>query len=387
MSASSEAISRLLGLNIRLTDAERGWQQKASAVARRLAPYADEDFEAARFRAEFLPLLAEAGLFELVLRHDADGAAVGYGLACLELEAVDSAYRTLLSVQGSLTMTALARFGSDEHKTRWLPGMVAGTSMACFALTEPQGGSDPAAMTTHAVRDGSDWVISGSKRWIGYADQADVAIVWARTSDGIRGFVVETSAAGYHAAPISGKLSMRASVQCDLHLDAVHVPGDAQLPGANGLGAALACLTQARYGIAWGAMGAARSCLEAAVDRATTREVFGATLARRQLTQAKLADMFTAYQTGVLLALHLGRLKESGDLTSDQVSVGKLNNVRQAQTIARTSRSLLGGDGITAAFPVMRHMANLESVATYEGTEEIHQLIIGRALTGEGAFA
>ena len=380
-----------------LSEEERGWQQKARAFAQeRILPIIEDDFEKAHFRRELIPELGAAGFLGMHLSgYGCAGAgAVSYGLVCLELEAADSGWRTFVSVQGSLAMSAIAKYGSEEQKQRWLPGMAAGELVGCFALTEPQGGSDPAAMTTTARRDGDAWVIDGAKRWIGLASLADVAVVWARVDDpsfgeggqAVRGFLVPTTTPGFTATPIAGKLSMRASVQCDVALEGVRLPADALLPGARGLSGPFGCLNEARYGIVWGAMGAARSCLEAALDRSTTREVFGKPIGANQLTQAKLADMLLEVEKGILLALHLGRLKERGALTPAQISVGKLNSVREALEIAHQARTILGGDGITSAFPVMRHAANLESVRTYEGTDEIHQLVLGRALTGLNAF-
>jgi glutaryl-CoA dehydrogenase len=295
-------------------------------------------------------------------------------------------------------MSAISKYGSDEQKRHWLASMAAGQKIGCFALTEPDGGSDPAAMRTSARRDGSDWVIDGTKRWIGLASVADVAVVWAQTGEagpaadgrasgaGVRGFLVPTNTTGFTATPIENKLSMRASVQCDIRLEGVRVPAEAMLPGARGLSGPFGCLNEARYGIVWGAMGAARTCLEVAIERAKTREVFGRPIGSKQLVQAKLANMFVEYEKGVLLALHLGRLKEADTLTHAQISVGKLNSVREAIAIAGQARSILGGDGVTSDFPVMRHLANLESVRTYEGTDEIHTLVLGRALTGIAAF-
>lgn len=391
------ALDAVFDLDALLTDEERDWQQRARAFARdRIAPVIAADSENRHFRRELVPALGEAGFLGMHLTgYGCAGAgAVAYGLVCLELEAADSGWRTLVSVQGSLAMSAIAKFGSALQKECWLPGMAAGTSIGCFALTEPHGGSDPAAMTTTARRDGDGWVIDGAKRWIGLASEADVAVVWARVDDpaygegarAVRGFLVPTATIGFTATPIGGKLSMRASVQCDVALDGVRVPEDAMLPGAAGLSGPFSCLNEARYGIVWGAMGAARACLQVAVERARTREVFGRPIGAAQLTQAKLADMFVEFEKGVLLALHLGRLKERGALTPAQISVGKLNSVREALTIAHQARTILGGDGITDEFPVMRHAANLESVRTYEGTDEIHQLVIGRALTGLNAF-
>lgn len=373
-----------------LSDAERGWAAKARTFAtERIAPVIEQDFEDCYFRREFVAELGALGFLGMHLKDEgcAGAGAVSYGLVCLELEAADSGWRTFVSVQGSLAMSAISKFGSDEQKSEWLPPMARGERIGCFALTEPGGGSDPAGMLTFAHRDGDDWVIRGAKRWIGLASIADVAVVWAMTDDGVRGFVVPTSSAGFTATPIEGKLSMRASIQCDVQLDDVRVPGDAMLPGARGLSGPFSCLNEARFGIVWGAMGAARSCLEAALGRATSREVFGKPIGATQLVQQKLADMFVEYEKGVLLALHLGRLKERGELTPTQISVGKLNSVREALAIASAARSILGGDGITNEFPVMRHMANLESVRTYEGTDEIHTLVLGRALTGLAAFS
>ncbi|MFP3465203.1 acyl-CoA dehydrogenase family protein [Leifsonia sp. SIMBA_070] len=372
-----------------LSDEERGWRDRVRAFAtERIRPVIEQDFEDQRFRRELVGELGALGVLGMHLKDEgcAGAGAVGYGLVCHELEAADSGWRTFVSVQGSLAMSAISKFGSDEQKAEWLPPMARGERIGCFALTEPEGGSDPAAMRTHARRDGDDWLISGTKRWIGLASLADVAVVWAATDDGVRGFLVPTGTPGFAATPIGGKLSMRASVQCDVVLDDVRVPASAQLPGARGLSGPFSCLNEARYGIVWGAMGAARDCLEVSIHRATTREVFGRPIGATQLIQEKLANMLVEYEKGMLLALHLGRLKEAGRLTPTQISVGKLNSVREALAIAREARTILGGDGITSAFPVMRHLANLESVRTYEGTDEIHTLVLGRALTGLAAF-
>ncbi|WP_173922955.1 acyl-CoA dehydrogenase family protein [Agromyces sp. Marseille-P2726] len=386
-------IDAVFDLDALLTEGEREWQLAARRFAQeRIAPVIEEDFERAHFRRELVPELGELGFLGMHLDgYGCAGAgAVSYGLVCLELEAGDSGWRTFVSVQGSLAMSAIHKYGSEEQKQQWLPGMAKGELIGCFALTEPQGGSDPAAMTTTARRDGDGWVLDGVKRWIGLASLADVAVVWAKVVDGsesvVRGFLVPQSTPGFTATPIEGKLSMRASVQCDIDLDGVRLPSDAMLPGAKGLSAPFGCLNEARYGIVWGAMGAARSCLEAALERSTSREVFGKPIGANQLIQAKLADMLVEVEKGILLALHLGRLKERGALTPAQISVGKLNSVREALAIAHEARAILAGDGITNAFPVMRHAANLESVRTYEGTDEIHQLVLGRALTGLNAF-
>ncbi|WP_047892549.1 acyl-CoA dehydrogenase family protein [Micromonospora sp. RV43] len=317
----------------------------------------------------------------------AGASAVAYGLACLELEAGDSGVRSLVSVQGSLGMYAIWRYGSEEQKQRWLPAMAAGEAIGCFGLTEPDHGSDPASMATRARRDGDDWILNGSKLWITNAPIADVGVIWARTDDGVRGFAVPMDTPGVTAREIRHKMSLRASLTGEIALDDVRLPADARLPEAIGLKAPLACLTEARHGIVWGALGAARDCLETALEYATTRTQFGRPLAGFQLTQAKLADMAVEWNKGMLLALHLGRLADAGTLRPDQVSVGKLNNVREALAIARQCRTILGANGVSGEYPVMRHANNLESVLTYEGTSEIHQLVIGQRLTGLSAFA
>ncbi|MEW2294153.1 acyl-CoA dehydrogenase family protein [Streptomyces sp. NPDC006743] len=316
----------------------------------------------------------------------AGASAVQYGLACLELEAADSGIRSLVSVQGSLAMYAIHRFGSEEQKRQWLPRMAAGEAIGCFGLTEPDHGSDPASMRTHAKRDGGDWVLSGRKMWITNGSVAAVAVVWAQTDDGIRGFVVPTDAPGFSAPEIKHKWSLRASVTSELVLDDVRLPADAVLPEVTGLRGPLSCLSHARYGIVWGAMGAARSCFQSAVDYAKSREQFGRPLGGFQLTQAKLADMALELHKGILLAHHLGRRMDAGRLRPEQVSFGKLNNVREAIGICRTARTILGANGISLEYPVMRHATNLESVLTYEGTVEMHQLVLGKALTGIDAF-
>jgi glutaryl-CoA dehydrogenase len=305
----------------------------------------------------------------------------------LELEAGDSGLRSFVSVQGSLAMFAIHTFGSDEQKQRWLPGMAAGEAIGCFGLTEPDSGSDPSSMRTFARRDGDDWVLSGTKMWITNGSVADVAIVWAGTDDGIRGFVVPTDVLGFSAPDIHKKLSLRASVTSELVLDDVRLPADAVLPGVQGLKGPLACLNEARYGIVWGVMGAARACFESSLDYAMTRVQFDRPIGAFQLTQKKLADMALELNKGMLLAIHLGRMKDEHRLRPEHVSVGKLNNTREALTIARTARGIHGANGITLEYPIMRHMTNLESVLTYEGTEEIHTLVVGHALTGLRAFA
>ncbi|MER6462509.1 acyl-CoA dehydrogenase family protein [Streptomyces sp. NPDC048409] len=317
----------------------------------------------------------------------AGASAVQYGLACLELEAADSGIRSLVSVQGSLAMYAVHRFGSEEQKSRWLPAMAAGEVIGCFGLTEPDHGSDPAAMRTYAKREaGGDWVLNGRKMWITNGSVAGVAVVWAQSDNGIRGFVVPTDTPGFSAPEIKHKWSLRASVTSELVMDDVRLPADAVLPEVTGLKGPLSCLSHARYGIVWGAMGAARTCFETAVDYAKSREQFGRPIGGFQLTQAKLADMAVELHKGILLAHHLGRRMDAGRLRPEQVSFGKLNNVREAIEICRTARTVLGANGISLEYPVMRHATNLESVLTYEGTVEMHQLVLGKALTGLDAF-
>lgn len=316
----------------------------------------------------------------------AGASAVQYGLACLELEAADSGIRSLVSVQGSLAMYAIWKYGSEEQKQRWLPGMAAGELIGCFGLTEPDVGSDPGAMRTYAKREGTDWVLNGRKMWITNGSVAAVAVVWAQTDEGIRGFAVPTDTAGFSAPEIKHKWSLRASVTSELVMDDVRLPADAVLPGVTGLKGPLGCLSHARYGIVWGSMGAARASFEAALDYAKTREQFGRPIGGFQLTQAKLADMALELHKGILLAHHLGRRMDAGTLRPEQISFGKLNNVREAIDICRTARTILGANGISLEYPVMRHATNLESVLTYEGTVEMHQLVLGKALTGLDAF-
>ncbi len=313
-------------------------------------------------------------------------SAVDYGLACLELEACDSAIRSMVSVQGSLSMYAIWAFGSEEQKQEWLPRMASGDAIGCFGLTEPDHGSDPANMSTRARKDGSDWVLDGRKMWISNGSIADVAVVWAQTEDGIRGFVVPTATDGFSAPEITHKMSLRASVTSELVLDGVRLPESAVLPEVTGLKGPLSCLSEARFGIIWGALGAARSSLYSALDYAGQREQFGKPIAGFQLTQQKFADMTLELVKGQLLALHLGRRKDKGLLRPEQVSLGKLNNIREAIEICRTSRTILGANGISLEYPVIRHANNLESVLTYEGTVEMHTLVVGQAMTGLAAF-
>jgi len=355
----------------------------------RLRPHIADWFESGEVPVRELALeFGKLGLLGMHLQGYGCGGstATAYGVVCQELEAVDSGLRSLVSVQGSLAMFAIHHWGSEEQRQQWLPGMAAGELIGCFGLTEPDFGSNPAGMRTTARRDGSDWVLNGSKMWITNASVADVAIVWARADEGIIGFAVPTSTPGFSAREMTHKMSLRASVTSEFSLDDVRLPEDAKLPGALGLSGPLACLSEARFGIVFGAVGAARDCLQTALDYVATRQVFDKPLAGYQLTQAKIADMAVELGKAQLLALHLGALKDAGRIKPEQVSVGKLNNVREAIKIARQCRTLLGANGITLEYPVIRHANNLESVLTYEGTSEVHQLVIAEALTGVSAF-
>ena len=383
------AATDLLALDSLLSEPERAFRGEVRAfVTERIRPHVAGWFAEGVFPLDLVPELGRLGVLGAHLEgYGCPGrSAVDYGLAVMELEAGDSGIRTFVSVQGSLAMSAIHKWGSEEQKQEWLPGMAAGETIGCFALTEPTAGSDPSSMQTYATRDGDDWVISGTKRWIGLASVAQLAIVWANTESGIRGFIVPTDTPGFSATPIEPKLSMRASIQCDVTLDGVRLPASAQLPGATGLRAALACLNEARYGIIWGAMGAARDSFEAALAYSQERLQFGKPLAGYQLTQQKLVDMLVEIQKGSLLAIHLGRLKDAGTLTPEQVSLGKLSNVREAIAICREARTIFGGNGVTLEYSPFRHANNLESVRTYEGTDEVHTLILGQAITGESAF-
>ncbi len=355
----------------------------------RLRPHIADWFEAGEVPVrELASDLGKLGLLGMHLSGYGCGGstATAYGLVCQELEAVDSGLRSLVSVQGSLAMFAIYRWGSEEQRTQWLPGMATGDVIGCFGLTEPDFGSNPAGMRTTARRDGSDWILNGSKMWITNGTVADVAIVWARAEEGIVGFAVPTSTPGFSARDMMHKMSLRASVTSELSLDDVRVPAEAKLPDAQGLSGPLACLSEARFGIVFGSVGAARDCLQTALDYVGTREVFDKPLAGYQITQTKIADMAVELGKAQLLALHLGRLKDDGRIRPEQISVGKLNNVREAIKIARECRTLLGANGITLEYPVIRHANNLESVLTYEGTSEVHQMVIGEALTGVSAF-
>ena len=357
-------------------------------VADRVLPEVGTWFEEARIPLEVARELGSLGLLGMHLEGYgcAGASATAYGLACMELEAGDSGVRSLVSVQGSLAMFAIHRWGSEEQKQEWLPRMAAGEALGCFGLTEPDSGSDPGSMRTRARRDGSDWILHGQKMWITNGSVAEVAVVWARTDDGVRGFLVPRGTPGFTTADIHRKLSLRASVTSELLLDDVRLPAGAMLPEATSLRGPLACLSEARYGIVWGAAGAARACFEAALSYAGERMQFGRPIASFQLQQQKLATMALEVNRATLLALHLGRMKDAGALRPEQVSMGKLGNVNAALEVARTARQVLGANGVTLEYPVIRHMNNLESVVTYEGTADVHALVIGQALTGIQAF-
>ena len=364
-----------------MRDLAREW------VGDRILPAVEDWYERGEFPARELALeLGRLGFLGMQLEGMGGLGAVAYGLVELELEAGDSGLRSFVSVQSALAMYAVYTYGSDEQREEWLPRMQAGEAIGCFGLSEPDSGSDPGSMRTFAKRDGDDWVVSGTKMWITNGSVSDMAIVWANTEDGVRGFVVPCDVPGFSAPDIHKKLSLRASVTSELVMDDVRLPAGAVLSGVEGLKGPLSCLNEARFGIIWGVMGAARSCFEAALEYSKTREQFGKPIGAFQLTQKKLTDMALELHKGTLLAYHLGRLKEEGRLRAEQVSVGKLNNTREALAIARLSRSILGANGITLEYPIMRHMTNLESVLTYEGTEEVHTLVIGGLLTGHKAF-
>jgi glutaryl-CoA dehydrogenase len=378
-----------LGLDTMLSDEERLIRDTVrSFVADRILPNVAEWFEQGTIPVELAKEMGALGLLGMHLGGygTAGTSATSYGLACLELEAGDSGVRSFVSVQGSLAMYPIWAFGSDEQKERWLPPMAEGETIGCFGLTEPDAGSDPASMKTHARSDGPDWVLNGTKMWITNGGIADVAVVWAKTDDGIRGFIVPTDSPGFSANDIHQKLSLRASVTSELVFHDVRLPADAVLPGVAGLKGPLSCLNEARFGITFGAIGAARACYQAALSYAKEREQFGKPIASFQLTQRKLVDMLVKVNQGMLLALHLGRRHDDGSLTAEQINFGKMVNVRAALEVARDARSVLGANGITLEYPVIRHMNNLESVYTYEGTNEIHTLALGQHITGISAF-
>ncbi|UYP18496.1 acyl-CoA dehydrogenase family protein [Rhodococcus sp. Z13] len=393
--SSPQSLTQLFALDSLLSQEEIDIRDTVRKFGNeRIRPHIAQWFEEAKLPArELAKELGQLGVLGMHLEGYgcAGTSATAYGLACLELEAVDSGIRSLVSVQGSLAMFSIHHWGSEEQKQEWLPRMAAGEAIGCFGLTEPDFGSNPAGMRTNAKRDGDDWILNGTKMWITNGSIADVAVVWAQTdldegARGIRGFVVPTDTPGFSAPEIHSKMSLRASVTSELVLDGVRLPASAMLSKAKGLRGPLSALNEARFGIVFGAIGAARDCLETAVDYAQSREVFDKPLAGYQLTQAKIADMALEVGKGHLLAYHLGRIKDRGEIAPEQVSLGKLNNVREAIAIARECRTILGANGITLEYPVIRHANNLESVLTYEGTSEVHQLSIGRALTGEDAF-
>jgi glutaryl-CoA dehydrogenase len=357
-------------------------------VRQQILPEIEDWFERGVFPSELAAEFGKLGLLGIGLEGYGcpGGSEVDYGLACLEIEAGDSGLRSFMSVQGSLVMFAIHRFGSEEQREEWLPRLASGEAIGCYALTEPESGSDPGSMTTFARREGGDWVLNGRKRWNTNGLVSDVAIIWAKTEEGIRGFVVPADTPGLAFSSIDRSYSLRAAARSELTLEDARLPEEAVLPEVTGLRGPLTCLNEARYGIVWGAVGAGRACFESALDHAKNRVQFGKPIGGFQLTQRKLAEMALRLNTGALLAVHLGRMKDEGRARAEQISMGKLNNARAALDVAREARTILGGNGVTADYPVMRHMANLESVITYEGTEEVHMLVIGAALTGLRAF-
>ncbi|MBG6179687.1 acyl-CoA dehydrogenase family protein [Arthrobacter sp. CAN_A1] len=382
-------MSDLIGIDTLLSPEEITLRETVrSFVDTEIKPNIAQWYDDAVFPMEIVPQMADLGLLGMHIKgYGCPGkSSVEYGLAAMELEAGDSGLRTFVSVQGSLAMSAIYKHGSEEQKTEWLPQMAAGTAIGAFGLTEPTAGSDPGAMQTFAKRDGSDWILNGAKRWIGLASVAKLAIIWAMTDDGVRGFVVPTDSPGFVATPIKQKLSMRASIQCDITLTDIRLPESAMLPNAKGLRGPFECLNEARYGIIWGAMGAARDSYLTALAYSQERLQFGKPLSGYQLTQEKLVNMALEINKGTLLALQLGRLKDAGTLQPYQISVGKLNNCREAIAICREARAMLGGNGVTLDYSPLRHANNLESVRTYEGTDEVHTLILGNHITGVPAF-
>jgi glutaryl-CoA dehydrogenase len=392
MTAKPTALDPLdyLGIDSLLDDEERAIRDTVRAFVReQVLPEVGDWFEQGILPRELLAELAKLGLYGMHLDgYGLPGAsAVAYGLTCLELEAGDSGVRSAVSVQGSLAMYSIWKWGSEEQKQRWLPPMHTGEAIGCFGLTEPDAGSDPGSMRTSARRDGSDWILNGAKMWITNGTIADVATVWARTEDGaINGFLVEKGTPGFSAPEIHKKLSLRASVTSELVLQDVRVPEENRFPDVDTLRGPLSCLNEARYGIVWGAVGAGRACFEAALDYAKDRIVFEKPIAGYQLTQEKLAEMALELNRSLLVALHIGRMKDAGTLRQEHVSLGKMGNVRGALEVARSARTILGANGVTLEYPVIRHVNNLESVLTYEGTHEVHTLVVGNAITGENAF-
>jgi len=387
---TAQAPLELYGIDILIDEDDRAMRDTVRAVMDdTVRPHIAQWYESGTVPArELAKELGSIGLLGMHLQGYgcAGTSATAYGLACIELEAADSGIRSLVSVQGSLAMFAIWKHGSEEQKQDWLPRMATGDAIGCFGLTEPDFGSDPAGMRTRARRDGADWVLDGTKMWITNGSIADVAVVWAQTDDGIRGFVVPTDTSGFSAPKIGSKMSLRASVTSELVLSGVRLPESAMLPNVRGLAGPLSCLNEARFGILFGALGAARDCLTTTIAYTQDRQIYDKPLAAYQATQLKLADMTVALGNGMLLAMHLGKLKDAHQLRPEQVSLGKLNNVRESIAIARQCRTLLGANGITLEYPIMRHANNLESVLTYEGTSEVHQMIIGQAVTGHSAF-
>jgi glutaryl-CoA dehydrogenase len=386
---SATPAADLLRIDDQLTPDERLVRDTVREfTADRIEPHIADWFEAGTVPRDLMPELGKLGLLGMHLTGYgcAGMGAVAYGVACRELEAADSGLRSTVSVQGSLAMFPIWKYGSDQQKEEWLPKMATGEAVGCFGLTEPDHGSDPSGMSTRARRDGSDWLLSGSKMWITNGSIADIAVVWASTEEGVRGFLVPRDAPGFTTNDMHKKMALRASITSELHFDDVRLPDDAMLPGVQGLKGPLSCLSEARYGILWGVTGAARACFEAAVAYAGSREQFGKPIGGFQLTQGKLAWMASDLGRAQLLALHLGRLKEAGPLRPEQVSLGKMSNVRTAIDIARQARTILGANGVTLEYPAIRHANNLEAVLTYEGTEEIHMLAIGQAITGISAY-
>jgi glutaryl-CoA dehydrogenase len=378
-----------LGIDRQLSDEERDIRDTVRAfVSDRVVPNVGDWFEEGTIPLELAQELGRIGVLGMHLEGYgcAGTSATAYGLACLELEAGDSGIRSLVSVQGSLAMYAIHRWGSEEQRLEWLPRMAAGEALGCFGLTEPDAGSDPGAMRTRARRDGTDWILHGQKMWITNGSAAAIAVVWAQTDDGVRGFLVPRGTNGFTTQDIHKKMSLRASITSELLLDDVRLPESAMLPEATSLKGPLSCLNEARYGIVWGAVGAARACFESALQYSLEREAFGRPIAATQIQQSKLAEMALEVNRSMLLALHLGRMKDAGELRPEHVSMGKLGNVNAALDVARTARQVLGANGITLEYPVIRHMNNLESVVTYEGTADVHALVLGGALTGIQAF-